>query len=886
MKRDAKPPRLFQHFFRWFCRRDLRDHIEGDLLELYKERVSIKGYRKANILFIVDVLLLVRPGIIRSFTPHNYISQYQSGILKNHFKTGWRRLLRNKGYSLINIGGLTIGMIVAIFIGLWMYDEISFNKYHKNYERIAQVWSGGTDPNTMTVDGGYAVQYPVATVLREHYPQYFKHVLLAWWISNHTLVTAGRKFGRTGEFIEAGAPEMLSLKMLQGSYACLDKPNSIILSKSTALDIFGNTDPINKTLTIDGSMQALVTGIYEDIPKNSHFGEVQFFAPWALWVSANEWVKQKVNDWDNRPFNIYVQLRSNISAESANLLVKDLYNKNMPANLLSTMARYKPFLQLAPMPTWHLYSEFKNGKPAGGRILFVWLFSITGTFVLLLACINFINLSTARSEKRAKEVGVRKAIGSGRWQLVAQFLTESFLLVLLAFIVSLGLVVLLKKQFNELADKNISLPFNNPAFWLVAAIFILLTSLLAGTYPAFYLSSFRPVKVLKGIVHTGRFAIIPRKVLVVVQFTVSVVLIIGTLVVYQQVRFAQDRPTGYDRNNLITVSLNDPVFKGKQEILRTGLLRTGAVSAVSASSTPLTAVNNITSGYDWQGRDPNFDAEFGICKITYDFGKVVGWKLTAGRDFSRDFVTDSADAIIINETAAKYMGMKNPVGQQLIDVDEFGAFKKAWTIIGVVKDLVMGSPYEPARQTIFYFGKDDPDQLHVKLNSAVNTHTAITKIKLAFEQLAPAALFEYQFVDETYARKFSEEQRVGKLSGIFAVLAILISCLGLSGLASYVAEQRTREIGIRKVMGASVSRLWQLLSKDFVILVTISCLLAIPIGYFLMKAWLQKYQYHIAIPWWLFLVTSVAAVGITLMTVSYQAIRIAMLNPVKSLRSE
>jgi ABC-type antimicrobial peptide transport system permease subunit len=882
MNNGFTPPRFFQRLFRWCCRPDLHDHIEGDLLELYQERVITKGRRKADLRFIMDVVLLLRPGIIRSFKLH----PYRYGMFKNHLTTGKRRLLRNKGYAFINIGGLAIGLTVAMFIGLWMYDELSFNKYHKNYDSIAQAWSGSTDPQTGKTDGHYSIQYPVAAALRNNFPHYFKHVLLAYWIGDYTISTPDRKFSRKGEFIEAGAAEMLSLKMIYGSYKCLDNPNSIILSRSSAEAIFGNNNPMNKTLRIDNRMDVQVTGVYEDIPANNRFSEVQFFAPWALWESANQWIQKKHNDWDNRPFNIYVQLQPDVTPEAANALVKDLYYKNMPPGLLSTMRSYKPFVQLVPMRTWHLYAEFKDGKPAEGRIMFVWLFGIIGVFVLLLACINFINLSTARSEKRAKEVGVRKAIGSGRGQLVMQFLTESFLVVLLAFIVSLVMVLLLKNWFNELADKDIALPFGMPVFWLMALGFILFTGFMAGVYPAFYLSSFRPVKVLKGVMLRGRSATLPRKVLVVVQFTVSVVLIIGTLVVYQQVQFAQDRPIGYDRNNLITIPVDDPGYEGKQELIKSELLRTGVVSAVGASSTPLTGLNNVTGGYDWKGRDQSFIAEFGNCKITHGFGKAVGWELIAGRDFSPDLASDSTEAVIINEAAAKYMNMKNPVGEKLLDVNEFGTPVRTWTIIGLVKDIVMGSPYEPARQTIFLIGEDQPNLLQVKINPTVSTRTALAKIKAVFESLSPSALFEYKFVDQEYARKFSQEQRIGKLSGVFALLAILISCLGLSGLASYVAEQRTREIGIRKVMGASVSRLWQMLSKEFVILVVISCLLAIPVSYYLMISWLQQYEYRTGVPWWTFLLTTLVAVFITILTVSYQSIKIATLNPVKSLRSE
>lgn len=777
-------------------------------------------------------------------------------------------------------------MTVALLIGLWIYDELSFNKYHKNYDDIAQVWGGGTDPETLTIVGSVYVEYPLGAVLKNNYQHYFKHVLMARGIGDNTLSWTDKKILKKGMFIEGGGPEMLSLKMLEGSYESLNNPHSIILSKSAAGSIFGTEDPMNKSLRIDNRMDVQVTGVYDDIPKNNRFSEVQFFSPWTLWVSANDWIKRNENDWDNRPVNIYVQLQPNITMATANAGIKDLYYKNVPEDFLKVIDKYKPFPQVIPMSTWHLYSELKNGIPISGRITYVWLFGIVGIFVLLLACINFINLSTAQSEKRAKEVGVRKTIGSDKRQLIFQFLSESFMVVILAFLVSVVLLSLSQNWFNELADKDIVLPFGNPVFWTMIIAFIALTGFMAGLYPAFYLSSFQPVKVLKGTLRLGRFASLPRKILVVVQFTVSVILVIGTLVVYQQVQFARNRPVGYEREGLITLPMNDPDYKGKQNVIRTELLNTGIVSETGLSSSPLTAVWNTTGGYNWEGKDPNLDANFAICNVTNDFGKAVGWKFVAGRDFSRSFITDSTDAVIINEAAVKYMGLKNPVGQKLVDVDEFGRPKWSKTIIGVVKDIVMESPYEPVRQTLYYYNSNASNLLHVKINPAVSAIAALPKIKSALEKVAPSALFDYKFVDEEYALKFSQEERIGKLSGIFSVLAIVISCLGLFGLASFVAEQRTKEIGIRKVMGATVSNLWQMLSKDFVILVIISCLIAIPVAYYFMSSWLQKYEYHTEISWWILLVTCTGALVITLLTVSYQAVKTALMNPVKSLRSE
>ncbi len=883
MSEDIHPPKWADRLLTWFCSEKVLESLQGDLHELYRKRRSSRGKFIANTYFLRDVLDVCRPFAIRSFKRPRL---NRNVMLRNFFRIGWRNLLKNRGYSFINVGGFAVGMTVVMFIGLWVYDELSFNKYHKNYNEIAQVWSCSIDPEKQVITGGESIQYPVSITLRNNYSRYFKHVLIAWWPGDHTLSTDDKKFSRKGEFIESGAAEMLSLKMLQGSYESLNSAACIIISKSTARSIFGNDNPINKTLSIDGRKDVLVTGIYEDIPKNNRFSNIEFFSSWASWLSFNEWAREKKTDWDNRPFNIYVQLQPGVTMATANAAIKDLYSKNVPADFYKTMEKYKPFVQLIPMSTWHLYSEFKNGKPSGGRITYVWLFGTIGIFVLLLACINFINLSTARSEKRGREVGVRKALGSGKSQLILQFLSESMMVVIMAFLLSIGLVVLLKGLFNTLADKSIELPFGSPVFWISAMLFIGITGFIAGIYPAFYLSSFHPAKVLKGVFRSGRFSALPRKVLVVVQFTVSLVLIIGTLIVYQQIQFARNRPIGYSRNNLISLGMSDSNYKSKLGILKTELLRSGVVSEIAASSSPLTAIWNLTSGYKWPGKDPNLDAEFAICNVTPNFGKTVGWQFASGRDFSEDLKTDTTDAIIVNEAAVKYMGLKDPVGQKLTDIDEFGKEKWSRTIIGVVKDLIMESPYDPVVPTLYYFNKYASSILHLKINPAMPATAALQKIEGILSKIIPTALFDYKFVDEEYARKFSQEERIGKLSGVFSGLAIFISCLGLLGLASYVAERRTKELGIRKVVGASIFSLWKMLSKDFVVLVVISCLIAIPIAYYFLDDWLKNYQYRTSISWWVFFVAGTGALAITLLTVSFQAVKAAMMNPVKSLRSE
>ncbi|MES2795676.1 MAG: FtsX-like permease family protein [Bacteroidota bacterium] len=800
-------------------------------------------------------------------------------MIRNYLKIAFRNLVKNKVYSFINIGGLAVGMAVAILIGLWVWDELSFDKNHQNYDDIAQIRYTNLDLSTNTVGGSDGIPIPLGTALKNAYKQNFKHILMAWWIGDFTISTGKNKIISKGEFIEPGVIDMLSLKMLSGSNTSLRGLHSIILSQTQAKTIFGTENPINKTLKIDNFFDVKVTGVYEDLPRNSKFGEVQFFAPWDLWVSSFKWVQDDVNNWGNSSFNVYVQKQANVSYTTADKTIKDIYYKDGTG----VDKRFKKEAYLYPMSQWHLYSDFKDGKPEGGRITFVWLFGIVGIFVLLLACINFMNLSTARSEKRGKEVGIRKAVGSEKGQLVFQFLSESFLVVILAFLLSVIIIFLSLSWFNQLAAKDLTFPFTNPIFWTLIIGFIALTGFLSGLYPAFYLSSFQPVKVLKGTIRLGRFAAIPRKALVVVQFTVSVVLIIGTIVVYQQIQYAQNRPIGYNREGLITIPLNDPNYQGKHDVIKSELMNTGMVAEMAMSSSPLTQVYKHSSNFTWQGKDPEKESSFACMDVSHDFGKTAAWQFLSGRDFSKAFLTDSA-GVILNETAAKYLNFKNPVGEFVKSKDG----KKSWKIVGVIKDMVMHSPYEPVKRGFFFLDPtyESASQIVIKLKPTIAANKALPKIETVFKKIVPSASFDYKFVDAAYAYKFSQEQRIGKLSTVFAILAILISCLGLFGLASFVAEQRTKEIGIRKVLGASVTNLWQLLSKDFVVLVVISCLIAAPIAYYFMHNWLQKYTYRTEISWWIFVAAGVGALVITLLTVSYQAIKAALMNPVKSLKTE
>lgn len=790
-------------------------------------------------------------------------------MFKNYFKIAWRNLIKNKGYSAINIGGLAVGMAVAILIGLWIYDELSFNKYHKNYDHIAQVMQHQNFNSEIHTDK--AIPYPLSTALRNSYGNDFKYIVLSSWTNPHNLSFNEKSISRSGNYMEPDAPEMLTLKMIRGSRAGLRDPSSILISYSVSKAIFGDADPIEKVIKLD-TANVKVTGVYEDVPHSSTFKNISFIAPWSLYASSED-VKNAKENWDNNSFQLFAQILDKRNMNQVSAKIRDSKLKGIGAG----EANLKPEIFLQPMSRWHLYPEFKNGVNTGGKIQYVWMFGIIGVFVLLLACINFMNLSTARSEKRAKEVGIRKAVGSLRAQLISQFFSESLLVAFVSFTFSLLLVLLILPFFNAVADKKMTILWSNPLFWLFSIGFSFFTGLIAGSYPALYLSSFQPVKVLKGTFRVGRFAAIPRKVLVVLQFTVSVILIIGTLIVFRQIQFAKDRPIGYSRDGLVIIRPFSSDFHNHFDAMRNDLLQTGLITEVAEGSS-ITKGSRTGGGLGWKGKDPTITDDFMMFDVSFEYGKTAGWQFSLGRDFSRRFSTDSS-GLILNEAAVKYMGLKNPVGE-IITWDN-----KPYTVIGVTKDIVMASPYEPVKPTIFYINPE-PGFLNIKINPTASTGEALSRIENICKQYSPATPFEYKFADEEYATKFIDEERIGKLAGSFAILAIFISCLGLFGMASFVAEQRTKEIGVRKVLGASVFNVWRLLSKEFVMLVIISLLIAAPAAYYFMHNWLQNYQYRTEISWWVFTTAGVGALLITLLTVSFQAIKAAIANPVKSLRTE
>jgi ABC-type antimicrobial peptide transport system permease subunit len=808
-------------------------------------------------------------------------------MIRNYLKIAWRNLIRNKVSSFINIGGLAVGMAVAMLIGLWIWDELSFNKYHQNYDRIVQVMQ--KEKHLGNVNIWNHMPYRLVNELQTNYRGDFKHIVIATEADNYYLSQGENKILQTGQYMEAATPEMLTLKMLRGSWAALKDPHSVLLSASAAKSLFGNADPMDKTVKVSNTYDVhtttdvKVTGIYEDLPQNTQFHESQFFMPWDLYAAADP--RLSTMAWDDHRFLIYAEIQPGADLDKVSADIKDSELKVIrPLADMKQEVAANPKILLNPMKNWHLYSNFKDGVADKGHVQFVWIVGIIGCFVLLLACINFMNLSTARSEKRAAEVGIRKAIGSARGQLISQFFSESLLVVLLAFMIALLFASLTLPLLNDLSAKQLTIPFTNLWFWLACLGFILFTGLLAGIYPALYLSSFQPVKVLKGAFRAGRMASVPRKVLVVMQFTVSIVLIICTIIIYNQLIFAKNRPVGYSRDGLVIVPMQSIDYQGKQDVLRNELKNTGAVAEVAESESPVTGISSNNGGFTWKGKNPGIEEKFGTLTVTAEYGKTIGWQFKDGRDFSKGSAADSS-GFIINEAAAKYMGLQNPVGETIHWKSKWNNVDKDYMIIGVIKDMVMESPYDAIKPVVFRLG-GNPNWIFIRVNPQVSVHSALPKIADVFKKIIPSVPFTYNFADEDYAKKFAAEEQIGKLTRFFSSLAIFISCLGLFGMAMFMAEQRTKEIGVRKVLGATVFTIWRLLSKDFIGLVIISLIIAAPIAWYFMSKWLQNYQYRTPIAWWIFALTGIGAVLITLLTVSYQSIKAALANPVNSLRSE
>jgi putative ABC transport system permease protein len=787
-------------------------------------------------------------------------------MFRNYFKIAVRNLLRHKGFSFINISGLAVGMASAVLIILWILSEVRYDDFHQKKDRIYQVW------NKATFSGKLQCWNTTPKVLAKYVQQdvpEIEQATRAEWPSNYLLTYLEKRLKSQGNIVDSNFLQVFSFPLLQGNpKTVLMDMHAMVVTESLAKKLFGNENPVGKIVKLDNKENFTVTGVLKDIPANTRF-KFEFLLPW----SYQRIIGNDDEYWGNNSVANFVLLKENASIDAANNKIKKIkarYDKTEDPS-------WEIFLY--PMSRWRLYGVFNNGVEEGGRITFVQLFGIIAAFILLIACINFMNLSTARSEKRAREVGIRKVVGARKGALVMQFIGESILLSLIAGVIALLLVQVSLPGFNSLTDKNLSVPYGSWQFWLASLGFVLLTGLVAGSYPAFFLSSFRPVKVLKGTIKTTNALITPRKVLVVLQFTFAIILIICTIIVKQQIDYARSRETGYNKNNLVYHFLDGDLDKNYQ-LVKNELLSSGIASSVTKTSAPLTQGWSDSWGFQWEGKDPADKTDFDRFCADEGLAKTAGLQFVAGRDFNlQQFPTDST-GIIINESAAKVMNFKDPLGQIVKDngID--------WHIVGVIKDFILQSPFYPTKPMVIEGSKGFFNCIHIKLNEARSTADNLAKAEAVFKKYNPEFPFNYKFVDEEYAKKFDNEKRTATLAALFAALTIFISCLGLFGLAAYMAENRIKEIGIRKVLGASVTGITTLLSRDFLKLVLVSILIASPIAWWAMYKWLQDYPYRVEIRWWVFVAAGLASILIAIGTVSYQSVRAAIANPVKNLRSE
>ncbi|MBL0744736.1 ABC transporter permease [Chryseolinea lacunae] len=789
-------------------------------------------------------------------------------MLQNYFKIALRSLRRNGAYSIINIAGLSVGIAASILILLWVHDELTFNHYFSRYETLHQVkLNTHVDNGVMT--GGFT-PLPLREALTQD--ARIKHVAVT--VGQSALLTVGdKKLNKRGLDASESFLEMFDFRLLQGrAETALADPRSIVLTKATAIALFGDEDPIGKMVQvkIEGNDELKVTAVVADPPPNISFS-FDFILPFTYFEATSSWIKYARTNWSNNGFETYVELQPSADKGAVDDAIRSLVKTN------SSEARNAE-LFLHPMSHWRLYNNFENGKEQGGLIDYVMLFSGIAVFILVIACINFMNLATARSEHRAREVGIRKSVGSSRKQLIAQFMGESLLISALAFVLSVALVEMARPFYNTLLGKHLTIDYTSPLIWIFGVSLVLITGVMAGSYPAFYLSSFQPAKILKGKVQVGKGGRLPRKVMVTLQFAFSILLFIGTVVIYRQIEFLKNREVGYDRENLMLVWSTSDLEKN-YAALKQELVNSGAALSMAKSNSPITSIFASSAVEGWTGMRSGQHVEVTNIATEYDYTKTMGIKMLEGRDFSEAFASDTA-AVILNHAAVRALDLKDPVG------DKLKMWGQTWTIVGVMDDVLMGSGSRNIDPLVMNMDPSWSTTLTVRLPKTNDLQGSLRRVEAVFRKYNPDYPFEYRFADDEFQLKFSNITMISRLAGVFAVLALFITGLGLFGMAAFTAEQRTKEIGIRKVMGANVTGLVLLLTKDFSYLVLIAFVIAAPIAGGLANAFLERYQVRIGVPWWVFPLAGCVSLVITMIIVSGQAMRVSLRNPVDSLRSE
>lgn len=787
-------------------------------------------------------------------------------MIRNYFIITLRNLLRNKVYAVINIAGLAIGITCSILILLWVFDELSFDAFFPKADRLYQLWVQSRYEHSF--NDWRSVSLPTYEALKSAHAS-IKNTAVADWGGEHLLSVGEMKIYKRGYYVSEEFLTMFEFPMLTGNpVGVLNDASSIVITQRLARALFGNEDPINKVIRVDDKGDLKVAGILKDIPENSSF-QFDCLLPYKYWRSINPWVIDNEDNWGNYSFQVFVELKDKQNLDGVNKAISPILYDHGQTDLEKKLFLY-------PLLRWRLFSSFDDGKEKGGLIDFVQLFSLIAVFIVLIACINFMNLATARSERRALEVGIRKSIGSARHDLIFQFLAESFLISVIAYALAILTAQLLLPAYNNLVDKHLTINYLSGRFWYFSICMIFITGLIAGSYPAFYLSSFRPVKVLKGKILAGRNSSLPRKILIILQFGFSVMLIIGTLVIYRQIKLVKNRELGYNQENLIMVERNDELDKN-YETIKNELLRSGVAESVTYSNSPITEINS-NNFLDWPGKPEEQHVIFTTIVTDYDYARTMGINMLVGRDFSRDHPSDSS-AILINKAALDIMNLTDPIGTQL------ELWGKKRTLIGVLDNVLMGSPYQEVKP-MFVILDDWGGYITIRIRKTNNLPASLEQIGDIFGKFNPAYPFEYRFADLEFDKKFKSINLTGHLANLFAGLALLITGLGLLGLASYMAEQRTKEIGIRKVMGATVMSIVTLISGDFSKLVIFAFIISAPLSWWLLKKYLERYPVHTEIQFWLFPVTGIFILAFALLIVIAQTLRAAHANPVNSLRNE
>ncbi|MHB8208351.1 ABC transporter permease [Mucilaginibacter sp.] len=788
-------------------------------------------------------------------------------MIQNYLKIAWRNLWRNKFFSSINIVGLSLGIVFSLLILLWIKSELSVDAYHANSNRLYQVYE--REYYDHKIDGNYDTPPLLATELKKEIPEIEYAITLEEDNSINTFQAGPKILKAEGTAARPDIFKMFSYPLLQGTpQSAINSPVSIAISRKMAGQFFGSPqNAMGKTIRFESKRDFIVTAVFENLSESTS-RKFDYLMNWDAFTEDHPWTKE----WDVSGPRTFIMLRSDANTVLVEKKITNFMNRYKKFD-----SSYRIELGLQKFSETYLHANFKNGMVSGGRIEYVNLFSIIAIFIILIACINFMNLTTARSIKRAREIGIRKVAGAVRTVLIAQFIGEAIFITIIAVAVALILLNFLMPVFNNITLKHIALPYNQPSFWISIGILTLITGCISGSYPAFFLSSFNPTKVLKGTAKLTYGAIFFRKGLVVFQFVLSVLFIIGTIVISKQISFIQNRNLGYNKENLVYISM-DGELKNKFQIFKDEALKIPGIESISHISDNPTNLDNQNNSVDWQGKDPNTKIQFSTTEVGYDFVSTMKLQMVKGRDFSPAYPTDST-GFIINEAAMKRMGFADPIGQQII----FGPLKGQ--VIGVIKDFNFESLHKEIEPLIIRFERNYGYHILVRTEPG-KTKEALASLGILSKQLNPGFPFTYSFSDQEYQKLYTSEQVVGSLANYFGFLAIFISCLGLLGLAMFTAEQRVKEIGIRKILGASVSSLFILLSSEFLMLIIAAILIGSPLAWYSMNIWLQGFAYRISIQWSVFAIASGVIVLVALLTVSFQTIRASLINPVKSLRSE